>query len=77
MSEDGFLRPPPNRFTHEVVEPVPFYFRGQHESAAADGTLEAGAKVVLLVHEGRRARVVDERGLYVEVSDGSLRPLGS
>jgi hypothetical protein len=73
---EGQIRPPPNQFSHRVVRSEPFYFRREADSDAPDGQLEAGSKVLLLRSEdGARCRVADERGLYVEVSRGSLSAL--
>jgi hypothetical protein len=70
------IRPPPNQFSHQVIEAEPFYFRREADSNAPDGQFAAGTKVLLLRSEGgSRCRVADERGLYVEVSRSSLSAL--
>jgi hypothetical protein len=70
------IRPAPNRFTHKLAGPAPFYFGSEAGSEEPDGHLEARTKVVLLRHDGgARCRVVDERGLYVEVNHESLTEL--
>ena len=68
--------PPPNRFTHRVVGETPYWFRTEEEAEVPDGTFPPGTKVVVLVVErGHRCRVVDERGLYVEVGSETLAVL--
>lgn len=70
------IRPAPNRFTHQLVDAEPFYFRCHAGRNAPDGRLEAGTRVVLLRYDGgARCRVADGRGLHVEVSYGSLAEL--
>jgi hypothetical protein len=70
------IRPPPNQFTHTLVDAAPFYLGSERTSSAPDGQLEAGTQVVLLRYDGgARCRVVDGRGLYVEVSHANLAPL--
>ena len=67
---DALVKPPPNRFTHELVRDEPFRFGGDDEPA---GTLAAGTPVVLLRDGPDGCRVVDGRGLYVRVRRESLR----
>ena len=70
------IRPAPNQFTHTLIDAAPFYFGSERGSSAPDGQLEAGTRVVLLRHDGEgRCRVVDGRGLYVEVSYANLAAL--
>ena len=70
------IRPTPNQFTHTVVEAAPFSFGAEPTTSAPDGELEAGTRVVLLRYDGgERCRVVDGRGLYVEVSYAKLAAL--
>lgn len=60
------LQPPPNRFTHKVAAPQPYWFALPPDEAHADGLFEAGTPVVLLHHDGGvLCRVADGRGLYV------------
>jgi hypothetical protein len=66
---EALVRPPPNRFTHELVRDEPFRF-GDGDPA---GTLPAGTPVVLLREGPEGCGVVDARGLYVRVRRGSLR----
>ena len=72
------IRPTPNRFTHQLVKPEPFYFGRRVDSSAPDGELLAGTQVVLLRDDGEaRCRVVDGRGLHVEVSCAALAELSN
>lgn len=72
----NLISPPPNRFTHEVTRPCPFYYTTARQSSAPDGQLPAGTKVVLLVDDGgEHCRVVDGQGLYVEVERAGLKQL--
>ena len=72
---ESLIHPPPNRFTHEVRRRQPFSY-GDTAAAPADGELERGAKVVLLVrHRGDACRVVDAQGRYVRTAFSGLRPL--
>ncbi len=67
------VRPPPNRFTHELTVDEPYRFDRPGGGAGPEGVLPAGTPVVLLVEGDDRCRVVDGRGLYVEVRRSSLR----
>ena len=68
----NLVRPPPNRFTHEVVADTPFYFGHESEGGVPNGRFPAGTRVVLLAcGEESRCRVVNDQGLYVEV-DGDI-----
>lgn len=72
----NIINPAPNQFTHEVTGAAPFYYDGAQQGRPPDGELPAGAKVVLLVHDGGPyCRVADGRGLYVEVGYDSLKAL--
>ena len=69
------VSPPPNRFTHVVRGPQPFYL-GSLLTGEPGGTLAAGAKVVLLVRgRGDVCRVIDRRGRYVATSCKGLKAL--
>ena len=73
---ENLVRPPPNRFTHEVVAETPFYFGHESDGGAPNGRFPAGTSVVLLVRgEHSRCRVVNDQGLYVEVDGDSLTEL--
>jgi hypothetical protein len=69
---DALVKPPPNRFTHELVRDEPFRF-GTGDEGEPAGTLPAGTPVVLLRDGPEGCRVVDGRGLYVRVRRESLR----
>lgn len=70
------IQPPPNQFTHRVLNDEPFFLRSQAVSDVPDGELVAGTKVVLLRRDGAaRCRVADGRGLHVEIGFGSLADL--
>jgi len=71
----NLVRPPPNRFTHELALDEPYHFDRPQRAAEPDGVLPAGTPVAVLVESGERCRVVDGRGLYVEVRRQSLRGL--
>jgi hypothetical protein len=73
VPDANLVRPAPDRFTHELVRPEPYSY-GADEGPA--GQLPAGTRVVLMEDDGSgRCRVVDGRGLYVEVARDSLRKL--
>jgi hypothetical protein len=70
----NLIQPPPNRFTHELIADEPYQFdRLGHADEEPDGILRAGTPVVLLVDGDDRCRVVDARGMYVEIRRSSLR----
>jgi hypothetical protein len=75
------VRPAPNVFTHEVVADEPYWYRSATGAGDPDGTLTAGTHVVVLVRDlvdgVSRCRVVDGRGLYVEVRSAALRPVAA
>jgi hypothetical protein len=72
------IRPTPNRFTHQLVKSEPFYFGRKVDSSAPDGELLTGTQVILLRDDGEaRCRVVDGRGLHVEVSCAALADLST
>jgi hypothetical protein len=76
VPDKNIISPPPNQFTHEVNEPQPFYFTDVQEGGPSNGQLEAGTKVVLLVHDGGDyCRVADGSGLYVQIKFSGLRKL--
>lgn len=78
VPDENVIRPAPNQFTHELTRDEPFYFGGAQQGRTPDGELPAGTKVVLLVHDGGAyCRVVNGRGLYVEVACDSLRKTAS
>jgi len=76
VPQRNLISPAPNQFTHELTRPQPYYFGGFQASEQPDGFLAVGARVVLMGHDGGKlCRVVDARGLYVEVEYESLRRL--
>jgi hypothetical protein len=75
VPDGNVIEPPPNRFTHALTVDEPYRFDRPESSGEPDGILPAGTQVVLLVEGGKRCRVVDGAGLYVEVSCASLRKL--
>jgi hypothetical protein len=75
LPRENLVRPPPNRFTHELVVDEPYHLDRGERSPEPDGVLPAETPVVLLVEGGERCRVVAGSGLYVEVRRTSLREL--
>ena len=73
VPNENLVRPPPNRFTHELAVDEPYRFDAAREGEPA-GVLPAGTPVALLVEAADGCRVVDGRGLYVRVRCESLRP---
>jgi hypothetical protein len=66
------VQPPPNHFTHVLSVDEPYRF-DTTTNGSSDGYLAGGAPVLLVSEDGAKARVIDERGLYVEVRKASLR----
>jgi hypothetical protein len=75
VPERNVIRPPPNRFTHELLADEPYRLDRSEDAGEPDGVLPAGTPVVLLVEGPDSCRVVDGDGLYVEVRRESLRKL--
>jgi hypothetical protein len=75
VPDRNVVRPPPNRFTHELRVDEPYRLDRPEHADGPDGIIPAGTPVVLLVEGDDRCRVVDGRGLYVEVRRASLRRL--
>ena len=71
----NLIAPPPNQFTHQLRRAQPFYFNSaDHKSS--DGELPKGTQVVLMIYDGGKyCRVVDGRGLYVEIEYKSLQKI--
>jgi hypothetical protein len=68
--------PAPNTFTHTLLRDQSFSYTSLEGAAVPDGELAKGAPVVLMVYDGGRfCRVVDARGLYVEIDYESLKPI--
>jgi len=73
----ALIRPPPDQFTHVVRVDQWYRYSGASPSGPPDGTLLAGARVVLLSHDGGSdCYVVDGRGLHVLTPFCGLVPLG-
>jgi hypothetical protein len=70
----NLIEPPPNQFSHELVDDEPYHY-GTDLAAPADGTLAQGTPVLVVAEDGRSANVIDEHGLYVRVRRDALRPL--
>ena len=75
VPDTNIIDPPPNHFTHELVADEPYRFDRDTPGAKPDGVLRAGTPVIVLVEGRDRSRVVDDSGLYVEVSNANLRTL--
>jgi hypothetical protein len=75
VPDSNLVRPPPTRFTHELLVDEPYRFDRQRRGREPAGVLPAGTRVVVLVEGEDHCRVVDGRGLYVEVRRASLRRL--
>jgi hypothetical protein len=71
----NLVRPPPTRFTHELVVDEPYHLDRPDRAPEPDGVMRAGTRVVLLHQDRDHCRVVDGRGLSVEVRWASLREL--
>ena len=68
----NFVQPPPDQFSHVLTRDEPYRF-GTDLAASPDGELQRGTPVLVIVNDGHHARVIDERGLYVQVRSESLR----
>jgi hypothetical protein len=71
----NLIRPAPNRFTHELIVDEQYQFDRPEPTDRPDGVISAGTAVAVLVVGDEWCRVVDPRGLYVEVRRASLREL--
>jgi hypothetical protein len=68
------LKPPPKRFTHEVVAEQPFHYAAG--DCPPDGHLARGTRLLLLERgEGPLCRVQDRNGLCVMTAFAGLRAL--
>lgn len=73
---DSNVVPAPTEFTHELVRDEPYYFTKAQPGTLPNGTFPAGTRVVMIHHDGGPScRVVDGRGLSVEVDWNSLKRL--
>lgn len=74
------LKPPPKRFTHEVVSAQPYHYAAAQADGAPDGAPDGhfapGAKVLLLERgDGPLCWVQDRHGLCVITAFSGLRAL--
>src|SRR6266511_3307704 len=75
IPESNLIDPPSEPFTHVLIKDEPYWFDGNQGDEKPSGTLVAGTPVIVL-HEGPgKYRVVDSRGLVVDVPLSSVRPL--
>jgi hypothetical protein len=76
VPDRNLIVPAPNTFTHTLTSDQPFSYTTLEGAAVPDGELAKGTSVVLMVYDGGHVcRVVDGRGLYVEIACQSLKPL--
>ena len=76
VPEANLLDAPPAHFTHEVVRKQPYFYSSPIQDAPPDGSYPAGAKVLLLTHDGGpMCRVADARGVCAMTAFSGLRPL--
>jgi hypothetical protein len=76
VPDRNLIRPPPDRFTHEVVAEQPYYYRAPGRRAAPAGRFAAGTRVLVLSHDGGAfCHVVDGQGLRVVTAHKGLRPI--
>jgi hypothetical protein len=69
------VRPPPLRFTHELVVDEPYHLDRPERAPEPDGVLRRGTRVALLHQGDDHCRVADASGLSVDVRRASLREL--
>jgi len=70
------LKPPPKRFTHQVVAEQPFHFAEAQADAAPDGHFAPGTRLLLLSHgSGPLCTVQDAQGLCAVTALAGLRAL--
>jgi hypothetical protein len=76
VPDRNIVRPPPTKFTHEVVSKQPYYYIGPQQSAPPEGSFPAGTKLKVLGDDGEAmCQVVDARGLSVVTARKGLRRL--
>lgn len=73
VADGNLVRPAPTHFTHELAADTPFRLDREPGGADPDGVLPAGTPVVVAAAHGDRCRVVDGRGLAVDVPRTSVR----
>ena len=75
VPDKNLISPAPNRFTHRLLRPQPYYFL-RSQTSTPNGEFPEGTEVVLLRQDDARScRVADGRGLYVEIEFDSLAEL--
>jgi len=76
VPDRNIVKPPPTKFTHELIREQPYYYIGPQQAAPPDGSFAAGTRLKLLADEGEAmCQVVDCRGLSVVTASKGLRPL--
>ncbi len=76
IPDANLIRPAPDRFSHRVRAPQPYYYASPRNDDAPDGTFDTGAEVVVLSHAGGRwCHVADARGLHVVTAFDGLQAL--
>jgi|tagenome__1003787_1003787.scaffolds.fasta_scaffold20936914_2 hypothetical protein len=68
------ISPPPNQFTHVLVQRAVYHFAMPNAESADDGEFEKGTQVLLVRHEsGAHCYVADAQGLYVALEFSALQ----
>ncbi len=75
IPDENVVRPAPRRFTHELAVDEAYHFTREAADRVPDGVLPAGTRVVVAAAGQEWSRVVDDRGLAVDVHTASLRRL--
>lgn len=78
VPETNLVRPPPDRFTHELVADQPYSLDRAGHDHGPDGVLPAGTPVAVLPGGHDRddlCRVVTATGLAVDVPRAAVREL--
>lgn len=76
VPDSNVVVPAPTEFTHELVRDQPYHFTKAQPGTSPDGILPAGTRVAVVHHDGGPScRVVDGRGLSVDVDSDSLKHL--
>jgi hypothetical protein len=76
VPDSNVVRPAPTRFTHKLTMDTPFRL-DRDGTGEPDGTLPAGTQVVVTATQGDRCRVVDGRGLAVDIPGDRLQEIRS
>ena len=69
----NIVEPRPADLSHELTEDEPFWFDGVARDQPPSGTLAKGTRVAVLKASPDLVRVVDERGLAVDVRGEHVR----